>query len=124
MRAVPLYLPVHAVGMLLAAHKSVPLLLSNVFRSSLFLSVYCSSAWFAACQYYKLPFAHATWFNTLFVEWIPGLAVLIEKPSRRKVRLLQSSLFVVANVVLNKGACVLLLVARTEQLLESGETNL
>ena len=85
LRAVPLYLPVHLAGLLLSSHKSVPLLASNVLRSALFLSVYCSSAWYAACQYYRyLPLGPSTRFKTLFVEWIPGLAVLLERPSRRK----------------------------------------
>ncbi len=85
LRAVPLYLPVHLVGMLLSSHKSPALLASNVLRSSMFLSLYCSSAWYAACQYYKwLPFGSSSRFKTLFVEWIPGIAVLVERPSRRR----------------------------------------
>ncbi len=54
------------------------------FISFFFPSLSCCQR-FVACQYYKrLPFQHATWFRTLFIEWIPGLAVLLEKPSRRK----------------------------------------
>ena len=50
-----------------------------------FLSLYCSSAWLSACKFYQWTgFSKTKRFRSQFCEWVPGLAVLLERPNRRK----------------------------------------
>ena len=88
-RAVPLYVPVHLAGLLLSSNRSLIQFGHNVFRSSLFLSVYCSTAWLSACYFYRyvaprVGITQSSRVATLIPELLPGLAVLLERPSRRR----------------------------------------
>lgn len=84
-RSIPLYLPVHLLGFALSSNKKLSTLASNVLRSSLFLSLYCSSAWLVACNMYRHVYTGGVgrWRTATF-EWFAGLSVLIERPSRRR----------------------------------------
>lgn len=89
-RALPVYLPVyfipalivHRQGLLKTPYTILGKGLFGTARSSLFLSVYCSSAWIWTC----LLFQTLRWcdITTLAVGAFPaGLALLIEKKTRR-----------------------------------------
>lgn len=93
-RALPVYIPIHMLSFVLQtwnrrAHLSIPVLINQIkftgfglLRSCSFLSAYCTIAWFSACLYYS-------WFPGVTREalcvhtWTAGLALLLERPSRR-----------------------------------------
>jgi hypothetical protein len=52
-RAMPLYIPVHLLGFVLGQKHSFAMLAENLIRSCGFLSLYCGSAWFTACIFYR-----------------------------------------------------------------------
>lgn len=93
-RALPVYLPIHMLSFVLQtwnrrATLSVPMLINQLkftavglLRSCSFLSAYCTIAWLSACVYYR--FFPGVTREALFAHtWAAGLALLIERPSRR-----------------------------------------
>jgi len=89
LRALPVYLPVYLLPMLLFKHKQLlkhPLAILlptalNLARSSLFLSSYCTMAWAVACF-----FTHAGLTNSLkgaLAGFAGGSMVAMEKKGRR-----------------------------------------
>ncbi|PRW57029.1 hypothetical protein C2E21_4128 [Chlorella sorokiniana] len=92
LRALPVYFPVYVIPAILVHRKKLlspskaPTLWRKmalgIARSSLFLSLYCTLAWRGACGGFNL--AGRTTGAVLGAScWIAGLAVLVEKPSRR-----------------------------------------
>ncbi|XP_061968504.1 uncharacterized protein LOC133691900 [Populus nigra] len=89
-RALPVYLPVYLIPALIVHRQGLLKRPCNIFgkgllgtaRSSLFLSVYCSSAWMWTCLLFRI----FRWCNIPMVAigTLPtGLALAIEKKSRR-----------------------------------------
>lgn len=63
--------------------QSLPALAIRIAKSSLFLSLYCSSAWLTACLAYKHVFNHVSRSTLACHTWTAGLPVLLEAPSRQ-----------------------------------------
>lgn len=84
MRAVKVYVPVYIVMLLFAKRRNLKHLLMNIIRSSLFLSLYCTTAWSSACLYYNKIRPKVTRTNLFLHTWTAGIPVLIERESRRK----------------------------------------
>ncbi|OIT08436.1 PREDICTED: uncharacterized protein LOC109229764 [Nicotiana attenuata] len=89
-RALPVYLPVYLVpalivhrqGLLKRPNKILAKGLLGTARSSLFLSVYCSSAWLWTCLLFRL-FKRCNIPMVALGTFPTGLALAIEKKSRR-----------------------------------------
>ncbi|XP_042395065.1 uncharacterized protein LOC121985580 [Zingiber officinale] len=108
-RAVPVYLPVYLVpalivhrqGLLKMHYKILGKSLLGTARSSLFLSVYCASAWAWTCLLFRIlqrcniPMVAMGTFPT-------GLALLIEKKSRR----IEISLYCLARAIESFSTCL------------------
>ncbi|KAK9930529.1 hypothetical protein M0R45_027566 [Rubus argutus] len=108
-RALPVYLPVYLIPAfivhrqdLLKRHRTI--LLKGLFgtaRSSLFLSVYCTSAWMWTCFLFKI-------FRTCNIPMVAmgtfptGLALAIEKKSRR----IEISLYCLARAIESFFTCM------------------
>ncbi|KAJ6405177.1 hypothetical protein OIU84_013199 [Salix udensis] len=89
-RALPVYLPVYLIPALIVHRQGLLKRPCDIFgkgllgtaRSSLFLSVYCSSAWMWTCLLFRI----FRWCNIPMVAigaFPPGVALAIEKKSRR-----------------------------------------
>lgn len=83
-RAFPVYLPIHLFGLIFSQKRSLTYFLENMIRSTVFLSTYCTSAWLGACIWLNYVKSGVTKKNIYCVLWIPGLAILFERPGRRK----------------------------------------
>ncbi|KAK9134271.1 hypothetical protein Syun_013601 [Stephania yunnanensis] len=108
-RALPVYLPVylipalivHRQGLLPRPYTILGKSLFGIARSSLFLSVYCSSAWMWTCLLFRI-------FKTCNIPMVaigtfpPGLALAIEKKSRR----IEISLYCFARAIESFFACL------------------
>ncbi|KAK9111024.1 hypothetical protein Scep_018543 [Stephania cephalantha] len=108
-RALPVYLPVYLIPALIVHRQGLlqrpyTILGKNLFgiaRSSLFLSVYCSSAWMWTCLLFRI-------FKTCNIPMVaigtfpPGLALAIEKKSRR----IEISLYCFARAIESFFACL------------------
>ncbi|KAJ4796535.1 transmembrane protein [Rhynchospora pubera] len=89
-RAVPVYLPVylipalivHRKGLLKRPYTILGKTIKGIGRSSLFLSVYCSSAWVWTCFLFRI-FQRCNIPMVALGTFPTGLALLIEKKSRR-----------------------------------------
>ncbi|ERN14612.1 hypothetical protein AMTR_s00038p00172140 [Amborella trichopoda] len=89
-RALPVYLPVYLIPALIVHRQSLwkrpyAILLKGLLgtaRSSLFLSVYCSSAWMWTCLLFRL-FKSCNIPMVAMGTFPPGLALMIEKKTRR-----------------------------------------
>lgn len=62
---------------------SLPALAIRIAKSSLFLSLYCSSAWLTACLAYKYVYSHVSRATLASHTWFAGVPVLLEAPSRQ-----------------------------------------
>ncbi|PSR99883.1 Transmembrane protein like [Actinidia chinensis var. chinensis] len=108
-RALPVYLPVYLIPALIVHRKGLlkrpyTILgkgLLGTARSSLFLSTYCSSAWMWTCMLFRL-------FKTCNIPLVamgtfpPGLALAIEKKSRR----IEISLYCLARAIESFFTCM------------------
>ncbi|KAF3326428.1 Transmembrane protein 135 [Carex littledalei] len=89
-RAVPVYLPVYLVpalivhrqGLLKRPYTILGKTIKGIARSSLFLSIYCSSAWVWTCFLFRI-FRRCNIPMVAMATFPTGLALLIEKKSRR-----------------------------------------
>ncbi|XP_078164409.1 uncharacterized protein LOC144559268 isoform X2 [Carex rostrata] len=89
-RAVPVYLPVYLVpalivhrqGLLKRPYTILGKTIKGIARSSLFLSIYCSSAWVWTCFLFRI-FQRCNIPMVAMATFPTGLALLIEKKSRR-----------------------------------------
>ncbi|KAJ8747429.1 hypothetical protein K2173_001011 [Erythroxylum novogranatense] len=108
-RALPVYLPVylipalivHRQGLLKRPYSILAKGLLGTARSSLFLSVYCSSAWFWTCLLFRL--VNRCSIPLLAMGTFPtGLALAIEKKSRR----IEISLYCLARAIESFFTCV------------------
>ncbi|EEE58471.1 hypothetical protein OsJ_09724 [Oryza sativa Japonica Group] len=89
-RAVPVYVPVYLVPALVVHRQDLlkrpyPIIGKNLLgtaRSSLFLSVYCASAWAWTCLLFRI-FQSCNTPLVVLATFPTGLALLIEKKSRR-----------------------------------------
>lgn len=90
LRSLPVYIPVYVIPAIIVhrqglLRKPVPIFSKALFgtaRSSLFLSVYCASAWLWTCMLFRA----AKICNPAILAmgtFPPGLALMIEKKSRR-----------------------------------------
>ena len=93
-RSIRVYVPIYLVpalfihrGSLLRRDKALSVAARagvGILRSSLFLATYCSSAWLALDVIHALkPDGRANMWTIMATTLFPGLAVFIEKPSRR-----------------------------------------
>lgn len=108
-RALPVYLPVylipalivHRKGLLQRPYTILAKGLIGTARSSLFLSVYCASAWMWTCFLFRI-------FKTCNVPMVamgtfpPGLGLAIEKKSRR----MEISLYCLARAIESFFTCI------------------
>lgn len=108
-RALPVYLPVYLIPALIVHRQDLlkrhrTILLKGLFgtaRSSLFLSVYCTSAWMWTCFLFKI-------FRTCNIPMVAmgtfptGLALAIEKKSRR----IEISLYCLARAIESFFTCM------------------
>ena len=87
MRGVKLYAPLQLLFYIFSSRRSVSYSLLGLVRSSAFMAFYCSFCWVATCIGFSKYIVHPSKRLTptaLFSRlWLAGLAVLIEKPSRR-----------------------------------------
>eukprot|EP01096_Ripella_sp_DP13-Kostka_P004916 TRINITY_DN17473_c0_g1_i1.p1 TRINITY_DN17473_c0_g1~~TRINITY_DN17473_c0_g1_i1.p1 ORF type:complete len:457 (-),score=128.74 TRINITY_DN17473_c0_g1_i1:49-1368(-) len=81
-RAVKLYFPLQVIMLVLSNKKSLWHFVSNLTRSSTFLAVYCTLAFYSACRGFR-HFPNVTQRKVFMQTWISGLAGLIERPGRR-----------------------------------------
>jgi hypothetical protein len=58
-------------------------LLVRIGKSSLFLALYCSTAWLSACMAYRHLYGHVSRATLASHTWVAGLPVLLESPSRQ-----------------------------------------
>lgn len=101
-RAVPVYLPVYLVPALIVHRQDLlkrpsTILQKSIFgiaRSSLFLSTYCASAWMWTCILFKI-FKICNIPIVAMGTFAPGLALAIEKKSRR----MEISLYCLARAI-------------------------
>lgn len=82
-RSIKVYLPVYLVMLLFSKKRNIKHLINNILRSSLFLSLYCTIAWYSACLYYKNIRKKVTRTNLFLHTWAAGLPILLERESRR-----------------------------------------
>jgi len=82
-RALPVYIPIHILGFLFSKRKDPIIGVVNLARSTTFLSLYCTLAWFSACLTTRM-FPGVTRLKFASCQWVPGLALIIEKEGRRK----------------------------------------
>ncbi|KAI3438019.1 hypothetical protein D9Q98_000462 [Chlorella vulgaris] len=92
LRALPVYFPVYVIPAILVHRKRLlhpdkapelwRKMTVGVLRSSLFLSLYCTLAWRGACAGFNLA-GRTTGAVIASSCWVAGLAVLVEKRSRR-----------------------------------------
>ncbi|KAI7842218.1 hypothetical protein COHA_004131 [Chlorella ohadii] len=113
LRALPVYFPVYVIPAILVHRKKLlspskaPTLWRKmalgIARSALFLSLYCTLAWRGACGGFNL--AGRTTGAVLGAScWIAGLAVLVEKRSRRMELALYLAARVSGGALLGLGA--------------------
>lgn len=108
-RALPVYLPVylipalivHRQGLLKRPYSIVGKGLLGTARSSLFLSVYCSSAWMWTCLLFRI-FKRCNIPMVAMGTFPTGLALAIEKKSRR----MEISLYCLARAIESFFSCV------------------
>ena len=90
LRALPVYIPVYVLPLLVfrmrdilrSPLRSLSLTSAGIFRSSLFLSAYCTACWYTSCV--VTTHLHSTTnVNGMICGWVGGCMVLIEKKSRR-----------------------------------------
>jgi hypothetical protein len=81
-RAVPVYLPIHVLGLVMAKHKSLWTFAENMLRSCLFLSLYCADAWLGVCLISSIS-PGMTRAKLCLGSSVAGLAVVLERPGRR-----------------------------------------
>ncbi|XP_031497843.1 uncharacterized protein LOC116262530 [Nymphaea colorata] len=89
-RALPVYIPVylipalivHRQGLLRRPYSLIGKSILGIARSSLFLSAYCASAWTWTCLLFRI-FKRCNIPMVAIGTFPPGLALLIEKKSRR-----------------------------------------
>ena len=102
LRALPVYVPVYVLPLLVFRMKDIvrsplralSLTSLGIFRSSLFLSAYCTACWFTSCMVTTQ--LHSTSnVNGLIAGWVGGCMVLIEKKSRR----IELALYVLAQAI-------------------------
>lgn len=55
----------------------------RIGKSSLFLALYCSTAWLSACMAYRFAYPYVSRATLASHTWVAGLPVLLEAPSRR-----------------------------------------
>lgn len=82
-RSLKVYLPVYLVMLLFSKKRNIKHLINNILRSSLFLSLYCTIAWYSACFYYKFITKKVTRTNLFLHTWTAGLPILLEREGRR-----------------------------------------
>ncbi|KAK7281356.1 hypothetical protein RIF29_09265 [Crotalaria pallida] len=108
-RALPVYLPVylipalivHRQGLLKRPHTILAKGLLGTARSSLFLSVYCASAWMWTCFFFRL-FKRCNIPMVAMGTFPTGLALGIEKKSRR----IEISLYCLARAIESFFTCL------------------
>ncbi|KAK9757570.1 hypothetical protein RND81_01G171200 [Saponaria officinalis] len=108
-RAVPVYLPVYLVPALIVHRQDLlkrpcSILWKSVFgmaRSSLFLSTYCASAWMWTCVLFRI-FKRCNIPMVVMGTFPPGLALAIEKKSRR----MEISLYCLARAIESFFTCM------------------
>ncbi|XP_019417637.1 PREDICTED: uncharacterized protein LOC109328573 [Lupinus angustifolius] len=108
-RALPVYLPVylipalivHRQGLLKRPHSILAKGLVGTARSSLFLSVYCTSAWMWTCFLFRL-FKRCNVPMVAMGTFPTGLALAIEKKSRR----IEISLYCLARAIESFFTCL------------------
>ncbi|XP_057533388.1 uncharacterized protein LOC130811204 isoform X2 [Amaranthus tricolor] len=108
-RAVPVYLPVYLVPALIVHRQDLlkrpySIVGKSVFgiaRSSLFLSTYCASAWMWTCILFRI-FKRCTIPMVVLGTFPPGLALAIEKKSRR----IEISLYCLARAIESFFTCM------------------
>eukprot|EP01129_Flabellula_baltica_P014161 TRINITY_DN6725_c0_g1_i1.p1 TRINITY_DN6725_c0_g1~~TRINITY_DN6725_c0_g1_i1.p1 ORF type:complete len:385 (+),score=58.20 TRINITY_DN6725_c0_g1_i1:50-1204(+) len=82
-RSAKVYLPVYVLTFIFSKKRSLKYGLMNLIQSSVFLSTYCTLAWVSSCAFYRY-FQPVQRLYLFLHTWIAGLALLIERPSRRK----------------------------------------
>jgi len=86
-RAVKLYLPLYLVFFAISKKRSLKNLFTGLFRSSLFLCLYCSAAWVMLCMLYSKHLVrpnHKVNSLSLYLRlWLSGVPVLLERKSRQ-----------------------------------------
>ena len=86
-RGLKLYAPLQLILFLLSSRKSVKYSLIGLLRSSLFMAVYCSFCWSSICVTYSKLLTDQNsklTAKSLYLRgWTAGLALLIEKESKR-----------------------------------------
>ncbi|KAL9247650.1 hypothetical protein vseg_021061 [Gypsophila vaccaria] len=108
-RAVPVYLPVYLVPALIVHRQDLlkrpySILWKSTFgmaRSSLFLSTYCASAWMWTCILFRI-FKRCNIPMVVMGTFPPGLALAIEKKSRR----MEISLYCLARAIESFFTCM------------------
>ncbi|XP_010543987.1 PREDICTED: uncharacterized protein LOC104816746 [Tarenaya hassleriana] len=108
-RALPVYIPVylipalivHRQGLLKGPHTILGKGLLGTARSSLFLSVYCSSAWMWTCLLFRI-FKRCNVPMVAMGTFPTGLALAIEKKSRR----IEISLYCLARAIESFFTCM------------------
>ncbi|CAK7347140.1 unnamed protein product [Dovyalis caffra] len=108
-RALPVYLPVYLIPALIVHRQGLLKRPYNIFgkgllgtaRSSLFLSVYCSSAWMWTCLLFRI-FRRCTIPMVAMGTFPTGLALAIEKKSRR----IEISLYCLARAIESFFSCM------------------
>ncbi|TKY72930.1 Transmembrane protein 135 [Spatholobus suberectus] len=108
-RALPVYLPVYLIPALIVHRKGLlkrpyTILAKGLFgtaRSSLFLSVYCASAWMWTCFLFRI-FKRCNIPMVAMGTFPTGLALAIEKKSRR----IEISLYCLARAIESFFTCV------------------
>ncbi|GAB4819141.1 hypothetical protein N2152v2_006187 [Parachlorella kessleri] len=111
LRALPVYVPVYIFPALLVHGRALvrpstaatlwAKLGTGVLRSSLFLSGYCTLAWVGACVGFNLTGRTTPWVICTSAS-IAGLAVLVEKKSRR----MELAMYCLSRVVEAFGLCL------------------
>lgn len=108
-RALPVYLPVYLIPALIVHRQDLlerpyTILTKGLLgtaRSSLFLSVYCTSAWMWTCLLFRI-FKRCNIPMVAMGAFPPGLALLIEKKSRR----IEISLYCIARAIESFFTCM------------------
>jgi len=92
-RALPVYVPIHLGSLILALYRKrmhlnpsviidgISYSLRGLARSCVFLSSYCTIAWYSACMYFKWK-PGVTRSGLFACTWIAGLTLLIERSVR------------------------------------------
>ncbi|XP_058751145.1 uncharacterized protein LOC131624204 isoform X1 [Vicia villosa] len=108
-RALPVYLPVYLIPALIVHRKGLlqrpftilTKVLIGTARSSLFLSVYCTSAWMWTCFLFRI-FKRCNIPMVAMGTFPPGLGLAIEKKSRR----MEISLYCLARAIESFFTCI------------------